>query len=206
MRTVTVDNPFVAPPSGTPSAEIVLHAATASIAGRWQIVADASAASGRRLHNVDRGVAKATVAAAAPATFADIKFYATKGTPYRLWLRGRGEGDSWANDSAFVQFSDAMDATGAPVWRIGSTSSTTVSIEHGTSAGLSGWGWASNAWGGLGPVVSFATTGEHTIRFQIRQDGMSIDQVVLSAAAYILRSPGTTKNDVTILPALPSAN
>ena len=37
----------------------------------------------------------------------------------------------------------------------------------------------------VGPLVSFATTGEHTIRIQIREDGMSVDQIVLSAKKYL---------------------
>jgi exonuclease III len=199
MRTVTVANPMEPPSTSQRIDEVVLHASTASVAGRWQMVSDTSAASGRRLYTANLGAAKATAASAHPSSYADMKFYAEKGKPYRLWLRGRADGNSWRNDSAFVQFSDAVTGNGAPVWRIGSTSAMTVSIEAGTGAGLSGWGWASNMYGGLGPLVSFATSGEHTIRIQIREDGMSIDQVVLSAAAYMTNAPGATKNDVTIL-------
>ena len=201
MWTVTVNN-AVAPPNEEPgpTGEVVLHAAAATVAGLWQIVDDASAASGRRLYNADRGAPKATAASIAPASYADLEFYAEKGKAYRLWMRGRADANNWANDSAFVQFSDAIDATGAPAWRIGTTSATTVQVEAGTSAGLAGWGWASNAYGGLGPLVSFSTTGTHTIRLQIREDGMSVDQIVLSAATYLTSSPGATKNDTVILP------
>ena len=202
MRTVIVANPVAPPPDGTnPGGEVVLHSAAATVAGLWQIVADASAASGRRLYNADHGAPKATAASIAPASYADLEFYAEKGKAYRLWMRGRADANNWANDSAFVQFSDAIDATGVPIWRIGTTSATTVQIEAGTSAGLAGWGWASNAYGGLGQLVSFATTGTHTIRLQIREDGMSIDQIVLSAATYLTNSPGAAKNDIVILPA-----
>ena len=200
MRTLTVDNAGD-PPGDEPAVidEVVLRASAASIAGLWQIVSDASAASGRRLHNVDYAAAKATVASAAPVSYADLTVYADKGKAYRLWMRGRADANSWANDSAFVQFNDAVDANGAAVWRIGTTSATIVQIEAGTNAGLAGWGWASNMYGGLGPPVFFATSGQHTIRVQIREDGMSIDQIVLSAKAYFSTAPGTTKNDTTIV-------
>jgi len=45
----------------------------------------------------------------------------------------------------------------------------------------------------------FATTGTHTLRIQVREDGLSLDQIVLSADKYAAVSPGATKNDKTIL-------
>jgi hypothetical protein len=39
-----------------------------------------------------------------------------------------------------------------------------------------------------------------TMVIQTREDGVSIDQVVLSAEKYLTRRPGTAKNDTTILP------
>ena len=41
------------------------------------------------------------------------------------------------------------------------------------------------------------------IVIQTREDGVSIDQVVLSAEKYLTTRPGTAKNDKTILPATP---
>ena len=52
----------------------------------------------------------------------------------------------------------------------------------------------------MGPLVYFATTGSQRIRIQTREDGLSIDQIVLSAARYRAFSPGTTKNDTVIVP------
>jgi hypothetical protein len=43
--------------------------------------------------------------------------------------------------------------------------------------------------------------GPRTIVIQTREDGVSIDQVVLSAEKYLTTRPGTAKNDRTILPA-----
>ena len=47
--------------------------------------------------------------------------------------------------------------------------------------------------------MTFATTGLHTIRVQTREDGVSIDQIVLSARKYLTSAPGPLKNDTTIL-------
>jgi hypothetical protein len=43
--------------------------------------------------------------------------------------------------------------------------------------------------------------GPRTIVIQTREDGVSIDQVVLSAEKYLTTRPGTAKNDRPILPA-----
>ena len=51
----------------------------------------------------------------------------------------------------------------------------------------------------LGTVVYVASTGTHTMRIQVREDGLSLDQVVLSPATYLTSAPGATKNDGTIL-------
>lgn len=50
-------------------------------------------------------------------------------------------------------------------------------------------GWTDNAFGGVGPVVYFASRGAHTVRVQLREDGLSIDQIILSVQAYINTSP-----------------
>ncbi|HET6854716.1 MAG TPA: IPT/TIG domain-containing protein, partial [Pyrinomonadaceae bacterium] len=69
--------------------------------------------------------------------------------------------------------------------------------------GLSGWGWQDNGWGVgvFGPQIFFQSTGTHTIRIQGREDGVSIDQIVLSPGTYLNNSPGALKNDNTVLPA-----
>jgi hypothetical protein len=187
-------------PPGTD--EIVLFAADAtSIAGAWRRVADTTAARGARLVHPNAGAAKLTAALASPVNYFELTFVADPGKAYRLWLRGRAESNAWSNDSAFVQFSDSIDATGASVWRTATTASTIVNLEDCDGCGLSGWGWQDNGWGAgaLGPLVTFSHSGLHTIRVQTREDGLSIDQVVLSARTYLSRAPGSLKNDSTIL-------
>ena len=55
----------------------------------------------------------------APPNHFEVTFTAAAATPYQLWLRMRARADSYANDSVWVQFSDALNAAGAPVYRIG---------------------------------------------------------------------------------------
>jgi hypothetical protein len=52
----------------------------------------------------------------------------------------------------------------------------------------------------LGGDIRFATSGLHTIRVQVREDGIGIDQIVLSPDTYFSAAPGALKNDTTILP------
>ncbi|HVL69634.1 MAG TPA: endonuclease/exonuclease/phosphatase family protein [Vicinamibacterales bacterium] len=187
------------PASVAAQTDIVLHAERATLRGDWQRVADATAAGGARLWNPDRGQAKLSTPFASPADFFELTFFAEAGRGYRLWVRGRADNNAWTNDSVFVQFSGAVNASGTPIYRIGFAEGAMVSIEEASGRGLSGWGWEDNGWDSLGPLVYFATTGRQTLRVQRREDGISIDQIVLSAGAYVAASPGTTKNDVTIL-------
>ena len=140
-------------------------------------------------------------AAAAPASYFEMTFPAEAGRPYRLWMRGKAEGNSYANDSVHVQFTGSVDASGTPVYRIGTTASTVYNLESCSGCGVSGWGWEDNGYGTgvLGPAIYFATTGTQRIRIQTREDGLSIDQIVLSPGTYLSASPGATKNDTVIL-------
>ena len=189
------------PPAGSLT-EIVLHAGDATtVAGPWRLEADATAAGGKRAWLPDSGVPKVTTAEANPAGFVEFTFTAEAGRAYRLWLRGKAERDEWTNDSAHVQFSGSVDAQGAPTYRIGTTASTLYLLEPCTGCGLGGWGWEDNAWGdpSPAPVIYFATTGTQRIRVQNREDGLSIDQIVLSAERFLHNAPGAVKFDATIV-------
>jgi hypothetical protein len=191
---------LIEPPPSSP--EIVIHAASAAVTGAWQIVADAEAASGRAavLPNANR--AKAAAAKSNPTDYFEVTFTASANTPYRLWMRGRADGNASSNDSVFVQFSDSIDASGNAAWRIGTTSSVLINLEDCSGCGNAGWGWEDTGWGAvgaLGPEIRFASTGTKTLRVQNREDGFFIDQIVLSASAYLTSAPGANKNDSTIL-------
>lgn len=192
----------VAGPDPTADAEIVLHAWKASqIVGNWQVVSDPTAAGGARLSSMDDMGRRATPLKKAAGDYFEMTFNAEAGQPYRLWIRGMANNDSASNDSVYAQFSGAADASGTPVFRTGSNAATEVNLEECSGCGLMGWGWQDNGAGAnvLGPPVYFARTGPQTIRILIKEDGISIDQIVLSPSAYLTKSPGALKGDTTIL-------
>ena len=182
--------------------EIVLGVSSVSaVAGLWQTEADSTAAEGRRMRHPNHDLPKITTPSATPANYFEATFVADAGRPYRLWIRGRADANSYNNDSVFVQFSNSVTSTGAPIYRIGTTSATTFILEDCTNCGVDGWGWQDNGYGlgVLGPLIRFATSGPQTIRVQTREDGLAIDQIVLSAGRYLTSSPGATKQDATLL-------
>jgi hypothetical protein len=117
-------------------------------------------------------------------------------------MRGKAERNSYQNDSVYVQFSQTVTAAGTPVYRIGTTSATAFVLEDCSGCAISGWGWNDNGYGAgvLGPVIYFAKSGPQTIRVQGREDGIFVDQIVLSAAKYLTTAPGAVRADATILP------
>ena len=107
----------------------------------------------------------------------------------------------------FVQFDGAVDASGAPIYQSGTTDGLAVNLEECNGCGIAGWGWRDEAWGARGAIgsatVRFPAGSNnqmwHTIRIQTREDGVMVDQVVLSAVEYKTTRPGAVKNDTTIL-------
>jgi hypothetical protein len=187
--------------------EIVMHASTVSrIVGQWARESDSSAAGGVRLRNPDAGAAKITTASASPASYFEKTFTADADKAYHLWVRMRADNDHYSNDSVFVQFSGSRNASGSTLWRIGTTSALSVMLEEGNGAGLQGWGWNDDGYGSLGGPIYFSAAGTQTIRVQVREDGVSIDQIVLSAANYVSQSPGSFKNDTRIISATVGAD
>lgn len=188
----------------TQTEDVVLYASQASVkVGSWTVVSDSTAAGGFKLSNPDAGAAKILTPKASPSSYFELNFYAQSGRAYRLWIRGRAQGDSSYNDSVYAQFSGSVTSGGSAVYRIGTTSAADVNLEDCFGCGLQGWGWQDNGWGVavLGPQLYFQTTGTQTIRIQTREDGLSIDQVVLSPTSYLINSPGGLRNDTVILPA-----
>ena len=186
-------------------AEVVLHAANATrISGSWRITADASAASGAAIRNPNAGASRSGPLAA-PTHFFDMTAYVESGRDYRIWIRGRADSDAPANDSVWVQFSSAVSTTGTPVYAIGTTGATLIALADCSTCRPKGWGWQDNGVGSgpgvLGPQLRFATSGVQTIRVQTREDGLRIDQIVLSSSSYLDGAPGRSTDDTTLLPA-----
>ena len=189
--------------SGISPDDVALYAGQAPVRqGAWSVTADSTAAGGVRLYNRDAGLAKVVTPAANPVDYFELTFNAQAGRAYRLWMRGKALNNAYTNDSVWVQFSDSVDASNGAAWRIGSTSGIALSVEECSGCGLSAWGWHDSGWGvGVrGVPVYFATSGSHRIRVQRREDGISIDQIVLSPVTFFTSAPGATKNDTTILP------
>ena len=199
--TITATSSGTIPPPST--GNVVLYASEATVkAGNWQVVSDATAAGGSRIHNPDQGAPKRSTALADPTDYFEMTFTAQANTPYRLWVRSKAQNDYWGNDSVFVQFSGSVTSSQSSTYRIGTTSAAEMNLEDCSGCGIQGWGWQDNGWGVgvMGPVIYFQNTGPQTLRVQVREDGLSIDQIVLSRTIYLSSSPGALKNDTTILP------
>jgi endonuclease/exonuclease/phosphatase family metal-dependent hydrolase len=175
--------------------------------GRWAVTSDAAAPMNKStLRHPDAGAAKITTPLASPANYFEVTFNATAGVGYRLWLLGKADNNSWANDSVFVQFSGSVTSSRYATWRIGTTSATEINLEECTGCGLSGYKWQDNGWGqGVkGPLVYFATTGAQRMRVQTREDGLSIDhmQLIPEATTTTTSGGGTTTTTGTLLKVL----
>lgn len=192
------------PPNGTlGNGDILIYAGTSpTVNGNWLPIGDGTAAGAARMWNPNRGAARISTPQANPADYFEVTFNATAGVGYHLWIRGKADGDSYINDSVYVQFSGSVTSSGSPTYRIGTTSAAQYNLENCSGCGVASWGWQDNAFGTATPqAIYFATTGQQTIRIQVREDGLSIDQIMLSPAKFLNTSPGSLKNDTTIYPA-----
>lgn len=182
--------------------EIVLHtqSATAS-AGAFRIDLESGAAGGASEHHPDAAAAKVVTPLQAPVNYFEMTFNADAGKPYRLWVRAKAERNYYGNDSVYIQFSQSVTSTGTPVYRIGTTSATPFVLEECSGCAISGWGWNDNGYGAgvLGPLIHFEKSGPQTLRVQGREDGIYVDQIVLSAVKYLSTPPGAPRADATIL-------
>jgi glucose/arabinose dehydrogenase/PKD repeat protein len=187
--------------NGSSPRNVVLYASDVSvIQGNWSRLSSTTGAGGLKMTSTDRAALTVATPLASPADYFEATFNAVPGT-YRIWLRLRAAADSKFNESVWVQLSDAVDAAGTPLWRIGSETALLVNLEDCSGCGVSSWGWQDNSWWlNESSVVRFTGAGPHTIRIQIREDGVDIDQIVLSPAAYFSSPPGAVRNDVTIVP------
>jgi endonuclease/exonuclease/phosphatase family metal-dependent hydrolase len=183
------------------ASEIVLYASEAAVAkGHWASASSSGSAGGRSMKSANNGFASADKPLASPGNYFETTFDAAAGTTYRVWLRLRAESNSKWNDAVWVQFNDSLTTSGSAIYRIGTTSALMVNLERCNSCGTSNWGWHNTAyWLSQQTSIRFASTGTHTIRVQTREDGVEIDQIVLSPVKYISSAPGPLTNDSTIL-------
>ncbi|MGE3706906.1 MAG: carbohydrate-binding protein, partial [Vicinamibacterales bacterium] len=160
-----------------------------------------SGAGGLKMYSADRGWSSTSVPLASPADYFEAPLTVQANTPYRVWLRLRGTNESKYNESVWVQFSGAQDGAGNAVYRIGTTSAMLLNLERCRGCGISSWGWQDRAyWLGAPGPIRFASAGPHTVRVQTREDGVQVDQIVLSPVAYLTSAPGAARDDRTIVP------
>jgi hypothetical protein len=206
--TASFDNVRVAagalpPPPPKPSTVVVRASDITTTLGTWTRVTDQTAADAIALYNTNLGAQKITPAAVTPASYFEQTFTAEAHVAYHLWIRMKALDNFYGNDSIHVQFSDAVDANGRPLYRIGSSgvgNSAQVVLQESDTGIVSGWGWADQGWNGLGGPIYFATSGTHTLRVQQREDGVSLDQIVLSPDTFLTVAPGAQHDDTTIVP------
>ena len=171
-----------------------------TVVGNWVRGNYATGAGGQAMQSNDAGWSNANEALPAPADYFEARFTPVANKPYRVWMRLRANADSKFNESVWLQFSGAVDANGAPLWRIGTASGMLVNLESCASCGVSGWGWQTGAWWvPQDSIVRFPAATEQTLRVQTREDGARIDQIILSPTTYFDSPPGTPINDTNIL-------
>jgi len=192
--------PPAPPPPGATNVVIYVSDVPARF-GSWNVVSSPSSPSGVKLTTPDNGVAITANALAAPTHYIEVPFTAPANVPYKIWMRLRAVNNSKYNDSLWMQFSDARVGA-SPAYPIGSTSGLLINLAtDSTGASINGWGWQNAAyWLSQPLVVTFANSGTHTIRIQVREDGIEWDQIVLSPTTYMNSAPGPVALDQTIVP------
>jgi hypothetical protein len=94
---------------------------------------------------------------------------------------GAPKGESQAN-MLWVQFSDAVDKANREIFR-----SRTGSYLTARGPARQGWTWVGCE--AAEPLIFFRTGGEVTVRLQAGMEGVGFDQVVLSPARFLTRTP-----------------
>jgi hypothetical protein len=174
---------------------------TSALHGSWTKTSDPTSPNGTKLETTDAGESWINAPVASPTHCVDVTFNANAGVPYTIWLRLRALANSKYNDAVWVQFSDAF-AGGSQVFPLNSTSGLLVNLATDSAAtSLNAWGWQNGAyWLSQPTTVTFGTSGSHTLRIQLREDGVQLDQIVLSPSTYLNTAPGSVTNDNTIVP------
>ena len=183
--------------------DIILYASSVTtIAGRWNRVPSWSGAGGEKMQSAEEGWSTTEAPLASPSDYFEAEFVPEMNRAYRIWLRLRGGGDSLSSDSVWVQFSGSVDSDGAPLYRIGSTAALLVNLAACSDCGISFWGWRNTTWwlDQQNTVVRFTSSAPQRIRIQTREDGVEVDQIVLSPVTYFNEAPGSVRDDSVVVP------
>jgi hypothetical protein len=187
-------------PPPTTASDIVLTATNVTtIRGNWRRIGSTASPGGQAVQSVEKGWSKTDKPWADPGNYVEATFQPAARTPYRVWLRMKAGRTS--DDSVWVQFTGSLNAANKPLWRVGTTNALPVVLENCKGCGVSGWGWQDAApWIATPSIVRFASNAPQTVRVQTREDGVIIDEIVLSPATYLSEAPGAPSNDGTTLP------
>ena len=192
------------PPPPPPSAQnIVVYASDippSALHGSWAHASDSTSPGGMKLVTSDAGFTQLNNALASPTEYFDVNIPVVSGVPYTIWLRLKAATNSKWNDAVWVQFSNAR-VNGSAAYAMQTTSGLLVNLATDSNAtSLLNWGWQNGAYWLSQPVtVTFPTTGTETLRIQVREDGVQLDQIVLSPSNYLNASPGSVTNDSVIV-------
>jgi hypothetical protein len=187
-----------------PPTDIVIYAsdvAAAALHGGWSVAADPTSPNQVKLITPNNGVTQLDIPLAAPAQYFDVAFEPIAGTPYTVWIRLKALDNAKANDAVWLQFSGAS-VGGAPLYQIGTTSGLLVNLAtDATATSLRNWGWKNGAyWLSQPATLVFAAGGTQTLRVQTREDGVQLDQIIISPVNYRSSSPGSQTDDTVIVP------
>ena len=147
-----------------------------------------AAGGAKRLWNMNAGAAKITTAAARPASYVDLTFHAVPDRHTTCGCAGAPKGNIYPNDSVFVQFSNSVTSAAQPTLPYrhdlrGRVQPGGLQRLRHVRVGLAGQRV------GLrrdGCAHLLQHVGPQTMRIQSREDGLSIDQIILSPATGIL--------------------
>ena len=182
-------------------ADIVVRASDIpenNLHGNWRAVPSATSPNQIMLATPDEDFATPDAPLSSPTNYFEVEFDTPQSLLYTLWVRLRATDDARWNDSIWVQFSDgAVWPTDAPAYPIGSTDGLLVNLESCKRCGVAGWGFQNRAWWlNQSPVIELPA-GHHTIRIQTREDGVQVDNIILSPSRFAVpfaASPGWARN------------
>ena len=170
--------------SASAQSDIVLQASkTSAKAGRWAVVSDSGAAGGAKIRHADGGAAKIDHGLREPGQLLRAHVLGDQGCsvpavgarPGRRRRLGQRFGLR-----AVLRQRQLVGRRGLPHRHDVGDRSQPRGLQRlrPRAAGQ----WQDNGWGHgvLGPVIYFATTGTQRMRVQTREDGLSIDRIILS--------------------------
>ena len=178
-----------------------MWAGSGYVQGSWQPVQDRTSPDGYRVWDLTRGRAEAERRTRQShelrGHLGPRRFFAD------LQAVGADEGaERFVGQRLVIRAVQGGTRVGAQTrYAIGTTDALDINLEECSGCGLSGWGWRDERWGATrtsAPVLlRFPTAGYQRVRIQTREDGVSLDQFVLSARVYSNAPPGPAKRDVT---------